>query len=52
MDKLQKLDIQTPISWVNTVSALKNAVLNSMGNRRNVVRYKEISYKGEDSFLN
>lgn len=33
----------------NTVSVLKNPVLKSMGNHWNIVRYKEISYKGEDS---
>ena len=33
----------------NTISVLKNPVLKSMGNRWNIVRYKEISYKGEDS---
>lgn len=33
----------------NTVSIEKILVLNSTGNRWNIVRYKEISYKGEDS---
>jgi hypothetical protein len=33
----------------NAISVLKNLELKSMGNRWNMVRYKEISYKGEDS---
>jgi hypothetical protein len=33
----------------NTVSVLKKSCIKSMGNRWNIVRYKEISYKGEDS---
>lgn len=45
-NKIFKLELA---DGFNAISVLKNLVLKSMGNRWNMVRYKEISYKGEDS---